>query len=96
MGEEGGRMGLRLAEGGKQWQLCKVARQLVQKGFKQQAMTPTVVSALPEPENRLREKGKKRAYILFLKMWSKEHEYQRVAGGELCKACILPLSSINI
>lgn len=35
-------------------------------------MIPTVVSALPEPENRLRGKGKKRAYILFLKMGSKD------------------------
>lgn len=51
------------AEGGKQWQLCEVARQLLQKGFKQQAMAPTVVSALPEPENRLRGKGKKGVYI---------------------------------
>lgn len=81
------------AEGGKLWQLCEVAHQLVQKGFEQQAVTPIIVSALPKPENRLKEKGKKRAYILFLKMWSKEHEYRRAAGE---KACGLPLSSVKI
>lgn len=40
------------------WQRKKavtlVPGQLVQKGFEQQVITPTFVSALPEPDNRLR------------------------------------------